>query len=137
MSGESLESSVGTAHRRQWIDQFVRSFGTDENDEQLSFEGNIAQALMMMNGRDLQEALPGAAAGVVHPPRGGSRSASESLQQVSLATLGRQPTEAEVRVFRARLRALGPGDNPDLALRTAIEDMLWAYFNSSEFLTLQ
>ncbi|HAA48889.1 MAG TPA: hypothetical protein DCE43_04170, partial [Planctomycetaceae bacterium] len=38
------------ANRRRWQSQFVYSFQTDENDEAVTFDGSITQAMMMMNG---------------------------------------------------------------------------------------
>lgn len=132
-AGQPIDSSVGTDHRRQWIDQFVRSYGTDENDEQLAFEGNISQALLMMNGEDVQQAIPLAAAEIARSVQHGTGALSELLNQLALATMNREPTVSEDRVFRSRFRALSRSLPQDEAMRTVTEDMLWAYLNSSEF----
>ena len=36
---------------------FVMAFGTDENDEATTFNGTIPQALMMMNGELIENAV--------------------------------------------------------------------------------
>jgi hypothetical protein len=46
--------------RRQWLNQFIQTFGTDENDEHTSFNGTITQALLMMNGELVQNATSSA-----------------------------------------------------------------------------
>ena len=46
--------------RTEWLGQFVRTFGTDENDEASSFNGTVPQALVMMNGELVRNALSGA-----------------------------------------------------------------------------
>jgi len=132
VSGRPLENSVGADHRRQWVEQFVRAHGTDDNSETLLFESNIAQAMLLMNGADLESAIPLAAAQLadsINDPAG----VTESLQRIALATLNRHPTEREERAFRSRYRSLVRSLPPQAAIQTTTEDMLWAYLNSSEF----
>jgi len=130
---QPIDSSIGSTHRREWVEQFVRSYGTDENDEQLAFEGNIAQAMLMMNGEDLQVAIPLTAAEVTRTADEGSQGLLKSLERIAMATLNREPSEREEDVFRGRYRILTRSMPTDVAIRTATEDMLWAYLNSSEF----
>ena len=42
--------------RREWLRQFVVTFGTDEGDEATTFDGSIPQALMLFNGELTQRA---------------------------------------------------------------------------------
>ena len=130
---QPIDSSIGSTHRREWVEQFVQSYGTDENDEQLAFEGNITQALLMMNGEDLQAAIPLTAAEVAKSVQEGSQGVLKSLERIAMATLNREPSEKEEKIFRGRYRALTRSMPEDVAIRTATEDMLWAYLNSSEF----
>ena len=132
-AAQPIETSVGTTHRREWVEQFVRAYGTDENDEQLAFEGNIAQALLLMNGEDLQAAIPMTAAEVTRTVHEGPQGIGQSLERIAMATLNREPSAGEEKVFRSRYRTLSRSLTPDQAIRTATEDMLWAYLNSSEF----
>ena len=48
-----------TRKRDAWLRQFLFAFGNDEGDEATSFQGTIPQALMMMNGELMQDALSG------------------------------------------------------------------------------
>ena len=133
---QPLESSLGTSHRREWVGQFVAAWGTDENDECLQFDGNISQALLMMNGDDLQQDI---ALAVQHLRKTLSRdqlAVSKFLPELSLATVSRMPTESEEKVFQNRLRQLSRTLGPEQALQITAEDMLWAYLNSSEFITV-
>ncbi|MDA1229948.1 MAG: DUF1549 domain-containing protein [Planctomycetota bacterium] len=130
---QPVDSSIGTKHRREWVEQFVRSYGTDENDEQLVFEFNIAQALLMMNGEDIQSAIPLTAAEVTKSASEGANGVTKSLERIAMATLNREPSAGEEKVFRSRYRVLSRSLPADQAIRTATEDMLWAYLNSSEF----
>ena len=45
--------------RDAWLRQFLFTFANDEAEESTSFQGTIPQALMMMNGELMQEALSG------------------------------------------------------------------------------
>ncbi|MFO0974919.1 MAG: DUF1549 domain-containing protein [Planctomycetaceae bacterium] len=136
VSNRPIDSSVGTIHRREWVEQFVRSYGTDENDESLAFDSNIAQALLLMNGNDLQNSIAVASSEVARSLTDESGAVVESLRRLAMATLNREPTEKEERVFRNRYRSLIRNLPPADAMKTATEDMLWAYLNSSEFSSL-
>lgn len=136
VSNKPIDTSVGTIHRREWVEQFVRSYGTDENDESLAFDSNIAQALLLMNGNDLQNSITAASNEVTRSLTDESGAVMESLRRLAMATLNREPTEKEERVFRNRYRSLIRNLPPADAMKTATEDMLWAYLNSSEFSSL-
>ena len=45
--------------RDAWLRQFLFAFGNDEGEETTNFQGTIPQALMMMNGELLRDALSG------------------------------------------------------------------------------
>jgi hypothetical protein len=130
---QPIDSSVGSKHRREWVEQFVQSYGTDENDEQLAFDGNISQAMLLMNGEDIQSAIPLTAAEVTKSAHEGPNGVTKSLERIAMATLNREPSVGEEKVFRSRYRSLSRSLPVDQAIRTATEDMLWAYLNSSEF----
>ena len=134
VSQQPIDSSVGTTHRKEWVEQFVRSYGTDENDEQLTFDGNISQALLMMNGEDIENAIPLAAGEVTKSLQ--DRTVSEAPERLAMATLNRSATENEEKAFRNRYRTLSRSLPVEQAMKTATEDMLWAYLNSSEFVSL-
>ena len=134
VSQQPIDSSVGTTHRKEWVEQFVRSYGTDENDELLTFDGNISQALLMMNGEDIENAIPLAAVEVTKSLQ--DRTVSEAPERLAMATLNRSATDNEEKAFRNRYRALSRSLPAEQAMKTATEDMLWAYLNSSEFVSL-
>ncbi|MCA9066206.1 MAG: DUF1553 domain-containing protein, partial [Planctomycetaceae bacterium] len=137
VAARSLESSIGTEHRRQWVEQFVDSPGNDDNEESLQFEGSVGQALMMMNGERIETSvelaidalLTSSATARRHP-------ASAALDEICLSVLSRPATEPEREVFRNRVRSLSRRSPQERASRTALEDMLWAYLNSSEFIAV-
>ncbi|MFM7919085.1 MAG: hypothetical protein ACKPJJ_02600, partial [Planctomycetaceae bacterium] len=59
-----------------------------------------------------------------------------SLRHLALGTLNREPTEQEERIYRNRYRTLTRTMSAQDAMKTAAEDMLWAYLNSSEFVSV-
>lgn len=126
------DASQYSQHRRDWISQFTRSFDTDENDESMEFDGTIAQAMVMMNGEEVTSAIRRATRSILDAsPR--RQAVSQTLDRVALAMLTRESTELEESVFKNRYRQLTQQVDGKQALPVAMEDMMWAYLNSSEF----
>jgi hypothetical protein len=86
--------------REQFMAKLVQNFGDDEGNE-LSFNGTVIQALLMMNGRELNDVIGvgraananNAIADVVRK-RGANPSAV--YDELFLMTLNRHPTSAEI-----------------------------------------
>lgn len=120
-----------SSHRREWVSQFAKSFDTDENDESMEFDGTITQAMVMMNGPEVGEAIQLATQSIVGDGRV-RKPLTESLDRVAMAMLTREATIVEEKAFRSHFRQLSQ-KSPANALPVAMEDMMWAYLNSSEF----
>ncbi|MEE3284598.1 MAG: DUF1549 domain-containing protein [Planctomycetota bacterium] len=128
------------ANRRRWQSQFVYSFQTDENDEAVTFDGSITQAMMMMNGPLIREALsqqPGSYFHQVVHTRG---SDIDRIKRLCLSALGRFPSSAEMKAIGAIL-PLRPSSQARQApvsgpLAEGLQDVFWAYLNSNEFITV-
>ncbi|MEP3480876.1 MAG: DUF1553 domain-containing protein [Fuerstiella sp.] len=133
VGNQSLASRQEHAvHRRDWVRQFATAYGTDENDESMDFEGTISQAMVMMNGSEINDAIRTASTIVVKNNKGATTKALEALAKSLLA---RNPTDAERKAFRRHVQQL-KRQNPKSGQVIAIEDMLWAYLNSTEFMTV-
>jgi hypothetical protein len=115
------------AQRRQWLQQFVVAFGTDEGDEATTFNGSIPQALMLFNG-DLTKKATSTAKGsfIDRIVAGGARDGG--LSQLFLTGLARLPTKNETKVANQLLVARG-GKHKEM-----LQDMWWAILNSNEFI---
>jgi hypothetical protein len=92
--------------REQWMAKLVKNFGDDEGNE-MTFNGTIIQALLMMNGRELIEEIGPKGSNAVYKvvqkyARGGSVSVDAVLDELFLMTLNRRPTGEE----RARLKTI-------------------------------
>jgi len=128
------------ANRRRWQSQFVYSFQTDENDEAVTFDGSITQAMMMMNGPLIREALsqqPGSYFHQVVHTRG---SDIDRIKRLCLSALGRFPSSAEMKAI-GEILPLRPSSQARQApvsgpLAEGLQDVFWAYLNSNEFITV-
>ncbi|MDG1895273.1 MAG: DUF1553 domain-containing protein [Fuerstiella sp.] len=129
-------AEITSEHRREWVQQFARAYETDENDEAVDFDGTIAQAMVMMNGTEVDDAIRQASRAIVKDADTQVSKGSQALDRVALAMLTREPTSGEQRVFRRRYRQLAQESQPAAAMPTAVGDMMWAYLNSSEFVLI-
>jgi hypothetical protein len=87
--------------KNDFMSKLVRNFGDDEGNE-LSFNGTIVQALMMMNGKDLNDVIGGARgadlnkSAVADLVRKYGASPGRVYDELFLLTLNRHPTSAEI-----------------------------------------
>ncbi|HWB12660.1 MAG TPA: DUF1549 domain-containing protein [Pirellulales bacterium] len=114
----------------QWLEQFAIAFGTDENDEATTFDGTIAQTLVMMNGELTRKATSGESGSFLEQVSKGAQSneRAKALNELYLAALARRPSRTEVQVANDLL-AVQSGNAV-----TALEDIWWALLNSNEFI---
>jgi hypothetical protein len=109
--------------RDAWLAKLTRNFGDDEGNE-ITFNGTVVQALLMMNGKELQAELSrpmnNTALIAMKPPQ-----SSSTLNELTIAALGRKATDKEKEVLK-RERITG---DPVWFW----QDVLWALLNSNEF----
>lgn len=128
-NAEEAQTKEGKkALRDQWMSTLISNFGDDEGNE-VNFNGTVVQALLMMNGKDINTAIcgPKATVATMLAKRG---SPAQYINHLYLATLNRPASANEARLIlskmpmRVRERdAAGPW-----------HDLLWALLNSNEFL---
>jgi len=122
----SLEEQA--KRRDDWMRQFVIAFGTDEGDESTSFNGSIAQSLMMFNGELIREATSNAPGSWLQNLAQQKGAPSDKLQHLFLAGLSRRPRSDELnianQILAARKQDVGG----------MLQDMWWAILNSNEFI---
>lgn len=129
MSKANYEESA--RRRNMWLQQFVSTFGTDENDESSTFNGSIPQALMMMNG-DLVKAATNCEPGsLLHNIVMSNDKEIQKIQQLYLVSLGRLPNARETTAIK-RLFQLNSSDP-----KVAYQDLYWALLNSNEFIFIR
>jgi hypothetical protein len=117
--------------KAEWLSKLVSQFGDDEGNE-VNFNGTVVQALMMMNGDDINKNIARPKDGTVaqavamHPGQ-----PSAIIRELFLATLNREPTGKEVQALVQKFPLLKVKDKDAAA---PYQDLFWALLNSSEFL---
>ena len=147
------------AQRATWLRQFVQTFGTDENDESSSFNGTIPQALLLMNGQLMNNALSGGRGSLIEkvlssadgkltdgetPPLKSARARQlaalraakaqgknipAKIETLFLVALARKPSDAEMNAFNEVYRNSNYSDQTQ-----GLQDVFWAVLNSNEFI---
>jgi hypothetical protein len=120
--------------REAWLRQFLFAFGNDEGDEATSFQGTIPQALMMMNGELMKDALSGKPGSFLCDCLEQSQTQSHSpetylVNQIYLAALSRYPNRKEVQQAGRYFASY-----PDPL--QVLQDLFWALLNSNEFILI-
>ena len=130
-AAQKAGGDVGADRKRAaWLNQFVVTFGNDEDTESSTFQGTIPQALMMMNGELMEKATGGKPgsflsdlyekAMTTHDPH------TYMVNHLYLSALSRFPSKGEFEQARAYVQAY-----PDTV--GVLQDLYWALLNSSEF----
>lgn len=126
--------------REQWLNRLVVNFGDDEGNEQ-SFNGTVVQALLLMNGKEINQAISdrknGTVANVLKQP---GITPQKAMAQLYLAALNRTPTQEEyAKILNSQMilmpRVGGPRTPQERVAYFAdfYEDLFWAILNSNEF----
>ena len=126
--------------RQEWLAQFFTAEQTEENCESSTFDGAVPQALTMMNGELVQQAVSGAPGTRLAEVLTRPVDETEKIRALSLAALSRYPTSEEMEAIRGLLRRIVRSQtlsdrnvNSRAAVNDALRDVFWAYLNSSEF----
>jgi hypothetical protein len=124
----------GNRRRDAWLRQFIFAFANDEAEESTSFQGTIPQALMMMNGELMQQALSGKPGSFLaevcdHASHLGRSPESNMVDSIYLAALSRRPSAKELNQAREYLHNF-----PDSL--QVLQDLFWALLNSNEFILI-
>jgi hypothetical protein len=115
--------------RRNWLRSLTVSFGDDEGNE-ASFNGTVVQALLMMNGKDLNDAVSSKAS-IPTIAVLGHRPAPRIIEYFYLSTLNRPPTGRETQKILDILRTAPVKAKDPLRVW---QDVFWALLNSNEFI---
>jgi hypothetical protein len=117
--------------REQWMNRLITNFGDDEGNE-VNFNGTVVQALLMMNGEDINTAINRKGKGTVASAinRAGPNNPRGVIKALYLASLNREPTTNEVGALVSKL----PVRYREQDIMAPYCDIFWALLNSSEFL---
>jgi hypothetical protein len=115
--------------REEWMKKLTVNFGDDEGNE-ITFNSTLLQALMMMNGKELGDAIRNKDKGTVaEAMRKGKGSAPRVIDELFLAALNRHPQGYEL----GKITAAG-AKTRDTASFYFFSDVFWALLNSNEFI---
>jgi len=142
MSAEQLYQSLAAAsgatakgtyeaqerQRREWLQQFVVAFGTDEGDEATTFNGSIPQALMLFNGDLTKQAISDAEGGFLQRVSTEGKTPRDRVSSLFLTGIARRPTKDELTMSSSLLSAR---EGKEIQM---LQDMWWAIINSNEFI---
>jgi hypothetical protein len=120
-------------NRQRWMNNLTTNFGDDEGNE-VTFNGTVVQALMMMNGADLNEAICSRDQGtVVTAVATRKGNLAGILDQLYKATLNRPPTVKEAAKVLGIYRT-APVRGMQRDALSFWQDLFWALLNSNEFM---
>ena len=109
---------------------FLEMFGRPSRDTGMESERNnkssSAQRLHMLNSSHIQRKIEQSAG--LRRLTGGNRKQEESVMMIYLTILSRLPTENEKKIVEKYSKPT------DVSTRDALIDLVWALFNSAEFL---
>jgi hypothetical protein len=114
----------------EWQNSLIANFGDDEGNE-VNFNGTVVQALMMMNGKDINEAINNADNGTVAQIMKKRGTADSVINELYMASLNRPASAKEIAKIRA---AFKDSRVKDTSLPPQLQDLFWALLNSNEFL---
>ncbi len=165
MTATRADTTPDRAEKKQLRDDFmrklVRNFGDDEGNE-ITFNGTIIQALLLMNGKEINTEISRPSSSTVERAMRryagkGINSEKGVIDELYLSTLGRHPSTAdnlkfevtrgkkkvlvatsETKFINARLLEMKRTEeyqkNPREAYKSFFEDLFWALINSNEFI---
>ncbi len=127
--------------KKQWFSRLVVNFGNDEGEEG-TFSGTVIQALLLMNGQDINAAITeknGAVDRIVQKRGSSYKSLPLAINDMYLATVNRPPTPKELNsylrkdFFSFRAASKTQPTTPQF-WTNYYQDILWALLNSNEFI---
>ena len=118
--------------KEDWMRKLVQNFGDDEGNE-VTFNGTVVQALLMMNGKEINDAIRNKDKGTVAEIVKKARTPQAAIREFYLAALNRPPTPRELsNITDYKTMNLNKGVAKD-SKGALYQDLFWALLNSGEF----
>jgi len=109
--------------RKAWMAKLTKNFGDDEGNE-ITFNGTVVQALLLMNGKELQGELSRKDNNTIINAAAKGKDSSGIINELFLAALGRNAKPEE----KTKLMKLYTNN------MQFYEDVFWALLNCDEFI---
>lgn len=153
---KAVDKDARKEARARWMSRLVSNFGDDEGNE-VTFNGTIVQALLMMNGRELNEEIR-RSDGFVAKAMGRNKNEGSMINEIYLTALGRYPNSTLVINYESinpvtkkkvvekttemayvtkqlnAARNAGGGKGANTPLHQFYEDLFWSLLNTNEFM---
>lgn len=123
----ATQAAKDDAARDRWLRSLTLNFGDDEGNE-VSFNGTVVQALMLINGNDINNAIMSSSGTVGKAVR--KPNPAIVMNDLFMAALNRPPKPAEI----TKIMAAFPMRVADRDATSRYHDLFWALINSSEFI---
>ena len=131
------------AHASDWMRKLVQNFGDDEGNE-VTFNGTVVQALLMMNGRELNAEVQRPTTSTVDKAMTRNKTPKGVVDELFLAALGRHvrqdpripitdPKTKQTR-YVSELDVITREMNSARDPRAFFQDVFWALLNTNEFI---
>jgi hypothetical protein len=117
------------AQKEKWLNALITNFGDDEGNE-TNFNGTVVQALMMMNGQEINDAINKNGNGPVAKVLKKGATSRSMINDLYMAGLNRPATDKEITKIQNAFKDSKVRDN----LTAQLQDLYWALLNSNEFL---
>jgi hypothetical protein len=126
------------AKKKDWLDQLIVNFGNDEGEEG-SFNGTVVQALLLMNGQDINAEIMSKEGTVAFAVAKYGASHAKVLDYLYKAALSRPPSKAETEHLLSNKMRILPRVNPGAqntpeAWLGYYQDVFWSLLNCNEFI---
>jgi hypothetical protein len=133
-SAASQDKEARKKLRQEWMRKLIVNFGDDEGNE-VTFNGTIVQALILMNGKEINDAIADKDTGTVARTiyRKGA-TVKSVLDDLFLASVNRYPTAAEYKALNDEINLVRSGRVKNKDVNALYQDVFWALLNSNEFL---
>jgi hypothetical protein len=127
----AADAAARREQREAWLNNLITNFGDDEGNE-VNFNGTVLQALMMMNGPELNQAVLRKDGTVAQVMKRRGNNPRAIITDLYVVALNRPPTDREIQSITSAFplnRAVR--EREDMA---RYADLFWALLNSNEFI---
>ena len=114
--------------QRTWLGQFTKRMETDDGDETNSFDGDVHQSLVLMNGDLMKQATSITSTSVLGKIIKSPMPINNKIDHLFLASVARYPSANEKKLILALFA------KPDISPEQIFQDIWWALLNSNEFI---
>lgn len=114
--------------KEEWTRRLVTNFGDDEGNE-VTFNGTVVQALLMINGREINEEIRNTTGTIAQSIKAAKGNYNPVISDIFMAALGRPAQEHEkIAISKIANKYGGKYD------QSYFTDVMWALLNSNEFI---